>query len=123
MAELDRILTETETTHHQMHETLRRDSDQAVREIIRLRTRFATLVAELMAAMKTDPRLAANHDLAHEFEERFFVIRKRLAEHQARWRSAAIEEDPKGYRSSVEDLARVQDGFYGWAKNSLAQSR
>lgn len=123
MAELDRILAETESTHRQMHETLRRNSDQAIREIIRLRTRFATLVAELMAAMKTDPRLATNHDLSHEFEERFFLIRKRLAEHQARWRSAAIEEDPAGYRQSVEDLARVQDGFYSWARNSLAQSR
>jgi hypothetical protein len=51
MAELDRILGEAQETHRQMQDAVKSSADRAVRDIVRLRTRFATLVAEMMGAI------------------------------------------------------------------------
>ncbi|MEO6386796.1 MAG: hypothetical protein ABIT16_06515 [Croceibacterium sp.] len=120
MAELDRILGEAQETHRNMQEAAKTSGDRAVRDIVRLRTRFATLVAEMMGAIKTDPRLAAHPDLAREFETHFFEMRQALAQHQAAWRSANIDEDSPGYRRATDELGRKQETFYTWAKNALA---
>ena len=120
MAELDRILGEAQDTHRQMQEAARTAGDRAVRDIVRLRTRFATLVAEMMGSIKADSRLQAKPDVAREFEAKFFEMRQALAQHQAKWRSTNIDEDPAGYRRSTDELGRKQDDFYNWAKNTLA---
>jgi hypothetical protein len=120
MAELDRILGEAQETHRLMQEAAKTAGDRAVRDIVRLRTRFATLVAEMMGSIKADERLRAKPDIAREFEERFFEMRQALAQHQAKWRSANIDEDSAGYRRATDELGRKQDEFYNWAKNTLA---
>ena len=120
MAELDRILGEAQETHRQMQEAVKTSGDRAVRDIVRLRTRFATLVAEMMGSIKADSRLQAKPDVAREFEAKFFDMRQALAQHQAKWRSTNIDEDPAGYRRSTDELGRKQDDFYTWAKNILS---
>lgn len=120
MAELDRILGEAQETHKLMQEAARTAGDRAVRDIVRLRTRFATLVAEMMGAIKADDRLRNKPEFARDFEARFFEMRQALAQHQAKWRSANIDEDAAGYRRSTDELGRKQDAFYNWAKNALA---
>ena len=120
MAELDRILGEAQETHRQMQEAVKTSGDRAVRDIVRLRTRFATLVAEMMGSIKADSRLQAKPDIAREFEAKFFEMRQALAQHQAKWRSTNIDEDPAGYRRSTDELGRKQDDFYTWAKNILS---
>ena len=120
MAELDRILGEAQDTHRQMQDAVKATGDRAVRDIVRLRTRFATLVAEMMGAIKADARLQKKPEVAKEFESRFFDMRQSLAQHQAKWRSANIDADPQGYRRSTDELGHRQDGFYTWAKNALA---
>jgi hypothetical protein len=120
MAELDRILGEAQDTHRQMQEAARSTGDRAVRDIVRLRTRFATLVAEMMGSIKADSRLQARPELAHDFEARFFEMRQALAAHQAKWRSTNIDDDTAGYRRATDELGRQQDEFYTWARNVLA---
>ena len=120
MAELDRILSEAQETHAQMQEAVKSSGERAVRDIVRLRTRFATLVAEMMGSIKADSRLQAKPDVAREFEAKFFEMRQALAQHQAKWRSTNIDEDPAGYRRSTDELGRKQDDFYTWAKNILS---
>ena len=120
MAELDRILAEAQETHQQMQVAIRTSGERAVRDIVRLRTRFATLVAEMMGSIKADSRLQAKPDLAHEFEAKFFDMRQALAAHQGKWRSTNIDEDPAGYRRATDELGHKQDDFYTWAKNVLA---
>ena len=120
MAELDRILGEAQETHRQMQEAVKTSGERAVRDIVRLRTRFATLVAEMMGSIKADSRLQAKPDVAREFEGKFFDMRQALAQHQAKWRSANIDEDPAGYRRATDELGRKQDDFYTWAKNTLS---
>src|SRR5687767_9747651 len=120
MAELDRILGEAQDTHRQMQEAVKVQGDRAVRDIVRLRTRFATLVAEMMGAIKGDTRLKAKPEIAQEFESKFFDMRQALAQHQAKWRSANIDEDPAGYRRSTDELGRKQDEFYTWAEKALS---
>ena len=120
MAELDRILGEAQETHRQMQEAVKTSGDRAVRDIVRLRTRIATLVAEMMGSIKADSRLQAKRDVAREFEAKFFEMRQALAQHQAKWRSTNIDEDPAGYRRSTDELGRKQDDFYTWAKNILS---
>ena len=120
MAELDRILGEAQETHRLMQEAVKTSGDRAVRDIVRLRTRFATLVAEMMGSIKADSRLQAKPDKAREFEEKFFDMRQALAAHQAKWRSANIDEDNAGYRRSTDELGQKQDEFYTWAKNTLS---
>ena len=119
MAELDRILGEAQETHRLMQEAVKTSGDRAVRDIVRLRTRFATLVAEMMGSIKADSRLQAKPDVAREFEAKFFDMRQALAQHQAKWRSANIDEDNAGYRRATDELGRKQDDFYTWAKNTL----
>ncbi|MEO6153899.1 MAG: hypothetical protein ABIT09_00100 [Croceibacterium sp.] len=118
--ELDRILGEAQETHRAMQEAVRTSGDRAVRDIVRLRTRFATLVAEMMGALKADARLQKKPDIAHEFEAKFFDMRQALSQHQTKWRSAQIDADAQGYRRSTDELGRKQDEFYTWAKNALA---
>jgi hypothetical protein len=120
MAELDRILSEAHDTHRQMQDAVKVQGDRAVRDIVRLRTRFATLVAEMMGALKADARLQKKPEVAKEFESRFFDMRQSLAQHQGKWRSANIDDNPSGYRRDTDDLGRKQDDFYTWAKNALA---
>ena len=120
MAELDRILGEAQDTHRQMQEAAKTAGDRAVRDIVRLRTRFATLIAEMMGSIKADARLQAKPDLAREFEAKFFDMRQALAQHQGQWRSANIEEDSAGYRRATDELGRKLDDFYTWAKNTLS---
>ena len=120
MAELDRILAEAQETHLQMQQAAKSSADRAVRDIVRLRTRFATLVAEMMGSIRADIRLQSRSDIGREFEEKFFEMRQALAQHQAKWRSANIDEDPAGYRRSTDELGRKQDDFYTWAKNILS---
>jgi hypothetical protein len=120
MAELDRILGEAQETHKAMQDAAKSPGDRAVRDIVRLRTRFATLVAEMMGSIKADSRLQAKPDVAREFESKFFEMRQALAEHQSKWRSANIDEDSAGYRRATDELGRKQDTFYTWAKNTLA---
>ncbi|HWK41216.1 MAG TPA: hypothetical protein VNR60_04730 [Croceibacterium sp.] len=122
MAELDRILGEARETHRLMQDAVRTSGDRAVRDIVRLRTRFATLVAEMMGAIKTDARLATRPGLAQEFESQFFEMRQALAQHQAKWRSTNIDADPAGYRRSTDELGRRQDQFYTWAAEALKAS-
>ena len=120
MAELDRVLSEAQETHRAMQEAAKAPGDRAVRDIVRLRTRFATLVAEMMGSIKADSRLQSRPDVAKEFEAKFFEMRQALAQHQAKWRSANIDEDPAGYRRATDELGRKQDDFYNWAKNTLS---
>ena len=42
---------------------------------------------------------------------------RRSPQHQAKWRSTNIDEDPAGYRRATDELGRKQDDFYTWAKN------
>ena len=120
MAELDRILAEAQETHLQMQQAAKSSADRAVRDIVRLRTRFATLVAEMMGSIRADIRLQSRSDIGREFEEKFFEMRQALAQHQAKWRSANIDEDSAGYRRATDELGHKQDEFYNWAKNTLA---
>ena len=120
MAELDRILAEAQETHRLMQEAVKTAGERAVRDIVRLRTRFATLVAEMMGSIKADSRLQAKPDVAHEFEAKFFEMRQALAQHQAKWRSTNIDEDSAGYRRATDEMGRKQDEFYTWAKNTLS---
>ncbi len=121
MAELDRILGEAQETHRLMQEAVRTTGDRAVRDIVRLRTRLATLVAEMMGEIKTDARMSTQPDLAREFEKQFFEMRQALAQHQAAWRSANIDADTAGYRRATDALGRKQDEFYTWAKGALSR--
>jgi len=121
MAELDRILGEAQETHKQMQVAAKSSHERAVRDIVRLRTRFATLVAEMMGAIRGDSRLQASPDLARELEAKFFEMRQALARHQTNWRSTNIDEDPAGYRRSVDQLGHKQDEFYTWAHGTLTR--
>ena len=103
MAELDRILGEAQETHIQMQQAAKSTADRAVRDIVRLRTRFATLVAEMMGSIRADSRLQSRPEVSREFEEKFFEMRQALAAHQAKWRSTNIDEDPAGYRRSTDE--------------------
>lgn len=120
MAKLDELLADAEKTHRDMQDALQRSDDKAVRDIVGLRTRFAVHMADMIGAVRDDERLKTNPELAREFEARFLEIRQKLAQHQAKYRAATIEEDKAGYRASVAEMARLQEGFYSWAKTALS---
>lgn len=119
MAQLDTLLADAEKTHKDMQSAMQSDAGQTARDIVGLRTKFATLMSEIIPAMKADSRLQADPDLAREFETRFLEIRQKLAQHQAKFRMASIESDMPGYRASVDEVRKLQDAFYGWARAAL----
>jgi hypothetical protein len=119
MPELDRILGEARDTHNAMQNAIRTSGDSTARDIARLRTRLATLIAEMTGAIKGDSRLQAKPDVAREFDVRFFEMRQALAQHQGKWRLANIDGDPVGYRRSTDEMGRTLDDFFGWANDTL----
>lgn len=74
----------------------------------------------ILQAVKGDARLQGDVELKAEFERRFFELRQTLAEHQAKWRLQAIEDDPTGYMRSASGLNTVQEDFYRWVGSSFA---
>jgi len=120
MAELDRILGEAEEAHRGITKAVKTADDGTVRDVVRLRTRLATLIAEMMGAIKADSRLQAKTELAREFDAKFFEMRQALGQHQGKWRSADIQEDPVGYGHSTEELGRKLDDFFAWTRGALA---
>src|SRR3990172_3223242 len=100
MARLDTLLDEAEATHSEMQLALRNKDEKSLRNIIGLRTKFAGHMSEMVGAVKTDSRLLANPELAQEFEERFLEVRQKLAQHQAKYRMASMEENEAEYRQS-----------------------
>ena len=122
MARLDTLLDEAEATHSEMQLALRNKDEKSLRNIIGLRTKFAGHMSEMVGAVKTDSRLLANPELAQEFEERFLEVRQKLAQHQAKYRMASMEENEAEYRQSVAAVSRLQNDFYSWAKGALARA-
>ena len=120
MAELERILGEAQGTHRQMQDAVRTSGTRTSHEILRLRTRFATLTAEMLGAAKSDPRLQKQPELAREFEDRFSQMRQSLARHQGEWHGDQIDQDPAAYRQATGGVGQEQDQFYSWAKGALA---
>ena len=120
MAELDRILGEAQGTHRQMQDAVRTSGTRTSHEILRLRTRFATLTAEMLGAAKSDPRLQQKPELAREFESRFGEMRRSLIQHQGRWHGTEIDQDPSAFRQAGDSLGQQQEQFYSWAKDALA---
>ncbi|WAT16859.1 hypothetical protein OZN62_07855 [Aurantiacibacter sp. MUD11] len=119
MADLDNILAEARETNDKMQAALGATDESTMRQIVRLRTRFATLVAEMMSAIRTDPRLAANPELKDQFDAKFAEMRQELAKHQHKWRSTEIESDEAGYRMAGREMGHKQDAFYRWAQDAL----
>jgi chromosome condensin MukBEF complex kleisin-like MukF subunit len=120
MAELERILGEAEGTHRQMQDAVKTSGARTSLEILRLRTRFATLTAEMLGAVKSDPRLQQKPDLAAEFESRFGEMRRALIQHQGRWHGTEIDQNPTAYRQAGDALGQHQEQFYSWARQALA---
>lgn len=119
MADLDSILAEARETNSKMQAVSVSSDENTMRQIVRLRTRFATLVAEMMGAIRADPRLNSKPELQKQFEEKFSEMRQELAKHQGKWRSAEIEADPTGYRMAGREIGQKQEAFYAWAQSAL----
>lgn len=120
MAELDRILREAQEAHLAIQQAVKAADDGAVRDVVRLRTGLATLITEMMGAIKADSRLQAKSEVAREFDVKFFEMRQALAQHQGKWRSVNIEEDPVGYSRSTDELGRKLEEFFSWTRGVLA---
>ena len=100
MGNLDASLGEAERLYRQMRSLADRGDVDGKNEIVRLRSRYAMLKSE--------------------FERRFFEMRSKLAEHQAKWRLQAIEADTTGYMRSAQGLNSIQNDFYHWVGSSFS---
>ena len=120
MGNLDASLGEAERLYRQMRSLADRGDVDGKNEIVRLRSRYAMLILEILQAMKGDAKLAGDPSLKSEFERRFFEMRSKLAEHQAKWRLQAIEADTTGYMRSAQGLNSIQNDFYHWVGSSFS---
>ena len=120
MGKLDTTLSEAERMYREMQALAQRGDLDGKNAIIKLRSRYALLMLELLQAMKDDPKLLGNPELKAEFERRFFEMRQKLADHQAKWRLQSIEEDTSGYMKSAAGLNTIQDDFYRWVGTNFA---
>ena len=120
MGKLDTTLGEAERMYREMNALAQKGDAAGKGEIIKLRSRYAMLMLDILHAMKEDPRLQGNPDLKAEFERRFFEMRQKLGDHQARWRLQSIEDDTAGYMKSAAGLNTVQEDFYRWVGDSFS---
>ena len=120
MGTLDKTVSEAEGLYREMRSLAQAGDADGKNHIVRLRSRYAMLMLEILQAIKGDERLQGDPELKAEFETRFFAMRSTLAEHQAKWRLQAIESDPQGYMKSAAGLNTVQEEFYRWAGTSFS---
>lgn len=120
MGKLDTTLSEAERMFREMQSLAQRGDIEGKNAIIKLRSRYAMLMLEVLQSMKADPRLQGDPELKAEFERRFFEMRQKLADHQAHWRLQTIEEDPSGYMKSAAGLNTIQDDFYRWVGTNFS---
>jgi hypothetical protein len=121
MAKLDSSLAEAEQVYRQMRELADSGDTEGKKRLVQLRSRYAMLMLDILQALKVDDRMLSDHELAREFDSRFFDMRQTLANHQAKWRLQSIEDDTAGYMASAAGLNRAQDDFYHWARGRFAQ--
>jgi len=121
MAKLDTSLAEAEQVFREMQQLATSGDADGKKRIVQLRSRYAMLMLDILQARKIDERLLADPELAGDFDKRFFDVRQTLANHQAKWRLQAIEDDTAGYMASATGLTRVQDEFYHWARGKFAR--
>ena len=122
MAKLDSSLAEAEQVYRDMRKLADSGDTEGKKKLVQLRSRYAMLMLDILQARKIDERMLGDTEMAKEFDSRFFDLRQTLAEHQARWRLQAIEDDTAGYMASAGSLNRVQDDFYLWACGHFAQA-
>jgi len=91
------------------------------KKLVHLRSRYAMLMLDILQARKIEPRMLADGELGDDFDKRFFEMRQTLANHQAKWRLDAIENDTTGYMASAAGLNQAQDDFYQWARGKFTQ--
>ena len=120
MGKLDTTLSDAERLYREMQSLAKSGDPDGKSQIVKLRSRYAMMMLEILQAMKTDDRLQNDPALKTEFETRFFAMRSKLGEHQAKWRLQAIEEDPQGYMKSAAGLNSVQDDFYRWVGTNFS---
>ena len=120
MGKLDTTLSQAEKMYREMQSLAQRGDLDGKNAIIKLRSRYAMLMLEILQAMKEDPKLQGNPGLKADFEQRFFAMRQKLADHQATWRLQAIEEDTSGYMKSAAGLNTIQEDFYRWVGTNFS---
>jgi hypothetical protein len=120
MGKLDTTLSQAEKMYREMQSLAQRGDLDGKNAIIKLRSRYAMLMLEILQAMKEDPKLQGNPELKADFEQRFFAMRQKLADHQATWRLQAIEEDTTGYMKSAAGLNTIQEDFYRWVGTNFS---
>jgi hypothetical protein len=121
MAKLDSSLAEAEQVFREMQQLASSGDAEGKKRIVQLRSRYAMLMLDILQARKIDERMLSDPELAAEFDSRFFNLRQTLANHQAKWRLQAIEDDTSGYLTSAAGLSRVQDEFYHWTRGKFAR--
>jgi hypothetical protein len=120
MGKLDQTVGEAERMYREMRALAQSGDIEAKRQIVKLRSRYAMLMLEILQVMKADERLQNDPELKGEFERRFFAMRSQLAEHQVKWRLQTIEDDTQEYIKSAEGLNGVQDDFYRWVGSNFS---
>lgn len=119
MAKLDSSLAEAEQVFREMQQLARSGDAEGKKRIVQLRSRYAMLMLDILQARKIDERMLSDPELTADFDSRFFNLRQTLANHQAKWRLQAIEDDTAGYMTSATGLTRVQDEFYHWVRGKF----
>lgn len=115
LSEMDGVIEEWKRTHP---ETLRKPPRERASIILKNRLRFVAALGKIHEELKTDPRLAANADLAQEFAGRLSQVRKDLGELQTKWRIADVEKDYEGYAVASSPFAEGALSFVRWAKDA-----
>ena len=120
MSKLDTTLADAERMYREMQSLAQSGDADGKSAIIKLRSRYAMLMLEILQAMKEDQKLLGNAELKAEFERRFFEMRQKLGDHQATWRLQKIEDDPSGYMKSAAGLNTMQEDFYRWVGTNFS---
>ena len=119
MAELDGLFEELDALYRNRAPVDEKDPKKIVELIIRNRVKVSNLLGGIVAAAKSDPRVAADPAFSAELTERLFFIRQTASKLQVKWSLEEIEKNRAAYRAESMELSGPLEDFIYWSRKEL----
>ncbi|WEK45767.1 MAG: hypothetical protein P0Y56_12100 [Candidatus Andeanibacterium colombiense] len=119
MAELEQVLGAMHQINDRMLIAVRMAGEERNRQIVSLRSEFATETGNLITLLPGVKRLTARPLVFQEFQDRLSLVRTKLASHQAKWSIEDINRRRGDYLASSKAIHDSIAEYLSWARSAL----
>ncbi|HEX7751107.1 MAG TPA: hypothetical protein VF440_01780 [Novosphingobium sp.] len=93
------------------------------RRLLQIRVAYNDESAKLLHAVKADPRLKTNAEIASQLDAHISQMRVQMGRMQAKWRMHEIEADPASYLLEIKRINRAIEETRDWVRATLGAIR